>query len=203
MTQELDMQITGVGDDVRKAEKKGVSPVLIVGALVAIALATALVLKHAKKPSLASGMPEAPALLAVALTCAEQGPVALARASEAEQSALAKAERYAFDAHDGVDAVRLYGLAQSCYAQGGDSASAQRARKAQDGWTQRMNGEYQSHRLRLRLALDRGATTDAYREAHGLTAMLRGHTGPYLEWLSSIERAYKPIEKKKKRRGTH
>lgn len=207
MTRELDMQITGVDRlsgldaDGRPKERKpegGVNPILIVALLVVVAFTATMLLRRAKAPSLAAGMPPAPELLSASEACPYQGKAAGARAEEAELAALAKAERYAFDVHDGVDAVKLYGLAHSCYTQAGDVSSAARTRKAEESWRTRMKTEYQSHRLRLRLALDRGATGDAYRQAHGLRTMLRSQTGPYLEWLGKIERAYKPVEKKRR-----
>jgi hypothetical protein len=211
MTRDLDMQITGVdrlsdlGADGRPSDRTkqpkpegGVSPVLIVALLVVVGFTATMLMRKAQPPSLAAGMPEVPELLGATESCPYQGRAAGARAEEAELAALAKAERYAFDVHDGVDAVQLYSVATACYTQGGDVSSAARTRKAEESWRARMKTEYQSHRLRLRLALDRGANDDAYREAHGLRAMLRSQSGPYVEWLAAIERAYKPIEKKKR-----
>lgn len=190
-----------------KVKKAGTSPVLYVGLVVALALGGTMVMRGKKPPSLASIMPEAPALLAAQPACAEQGTAALSRGVESEQAAIAKAERYAFDAHDGVDAVRLYGLSSSCYAQAGDQAASRRTRAAEAGWRSKLDATYQSHRLRLRLALDRGANDDAYLQAHALRTLLRTQTGPYVEWLSAIERTYKPVAKtrggmgKKKKRS--
>ena len=186
--------------------KSGTSPVLYFGLIVALALGGVMILRGKKVPSLAAIMPQAPLLLAAQPGCTEQGTAALSRAVESEQAAIAKAERYAFDAHDGVDAARLYGLSSSCYGLAGDKAAAQRTSTAAAGWREKLDNSYQSHRLRLRLALDRGANDDAYQQAQALRTLLRTQTGPYIEWLAAIERTYKPalktrggMGKKKKR----
>jgi hypothetical protein len=182
-------------DGDRKVAKPGTSPVLWVGMAVALAIGVTMIMRAKKPASLASRMPEAPALLAAQPPCSDQGAAALARGVESEQGAIAKAERYAFDPHDGVEAVELYGLSASCYAQAGERAGAQRTGAAEAAWRSKLDGQYQSHRLRLRLALDRGQTTEAYNQARALRALLRGQVSPYVEWLAAIERTYKPAEK--------
>jgi len=204
---EMSMETTGLDvargsgvelDDARKVEKSGASPVLYVGLAVALVLGGSMIMRAKKPVSLASRMPEAPALLAAQPACSDQGAAALARGVESEQGAIAKAERYAFDPHDGVEAVELYGLSAACYALAGDQASARRAGAAEATWRNRLDGQYQSHRLRLRLALDRGQTTEAYTQARALRALLRDQTGAYVEWLAAIERTYKPAEKSRR-----
>jgi hypothetical protein len=200
----MSMETTGLGvqrpsgvdaDGDRKVAKSGSSPVLWVGMAVALAIGGTMIMRAKKPPSLASRMPEAPALLAAQPACADQGPAALARGVESEQGAIAKAERYAFDPHDGVEAVELYGLSASCYGLAGDRAGAQRAGAAESVWRGKLDAQYQWHRLRLRLALDRGQKAEAYNQARALRVLLRGQVSPYVEWLTAIERTYKPAEK--------
>jgi len=200
----MSMETTGLGaprasgaetDGARKAPKSATSPVLYVGLAVAVVIGGLMVMRGKRAPSLASRMPEAPLLLGPQPGCGDQGPAALARGVESEQAAIAKAERYAFDPHDGVDAVQLYGLSSSCYATGGDQAGARRAGTAEAAWRSKLDAQYQSHRLRLRLALDRGQNAEAYTQARALRVLLRNETGPYVEWLAAIERTYKPAEK--------
>jgi hypothetical protein len=193
------METTGTLDTAARPRdaKPGTSPVLYFGLAVALGLGAVMIMHDKKPSSLVSRMPQAPELLAARAPCADQGAAALARGAESEQAAIAKAERHAFDAHDGVDAAKLYGLSASCYAQGGDAASAQRASAAEAAWRERVTAQYQSHRLRLRLALDRGANDEAYRQARALRVLFRTQTGPYVEWLAAIERTYKPADKKR------
>jgi hypothetical protein len=115
----------------------------------------------------------------------------LARGSEAEQAALAHAERYGFDAHDGMAAVQDYGLAANCYSAGGDSAAAARARAAGQRWQARLETRYQGHQLRLRLALDRHRPDHALREVGSLRELLRGKQGDYVAWLKHAEQKLK------------
>src|SRR5688572_14086191 len=96
--------------------------------MVSVAAIAALVgwaaLRDRTASSLVTGMPEPPAVLAARKPCPDAGPRAMARAQEAEQAAMAKAERYKFDSNDGVDAAALYALALDCYEQAGDGEAA-------------------------------------------------------------------------------
>src|SRR5688500_9912655 len=98
-----------------KAEGTGqkTSPVAYV-ALVAIPLAAGMFLSEDESdlPDRPSAPP--PSLFADPSPCPFTGPPAVHKARESAEAANAKAERYPFEAQDGVEAVALYGTASSC-----------------------------------------------------------------------------------------
>ncbi|HEY2735752.1 MAG TPA: hypothetical protein VGI70_17260, partial [Polyangiales bacterium] len=98
-----------------------------------------------------------------------------------------------FDPYEGVSAVLSYRGAVACYAIAGDVASAARARGGLSRWQSRIEGRYQGHQLRLRVALDRGRNDNALNEVRSLKHLLRGKSGPYESWLDWAERKLQGI----------
>lgn len=162
------------------------TPVAVV-ALVAIAAAAWMLLSDAS-----GDLPEtaatAPPLFAALPVCGVQAPADLHNAREAAEAAAAKSERYVFSAQDGVTAVTLYAKAQVCFAQAGHAADAQRMQRERESLGQRIDEDYKTHRLRLERALRLGRFDDAAAEARALRALTRHLTGPYVDWLTLLER---------------
>jgi hypothetical protein len=171
-----------------KAKSNAPSPVIVLAGVFALGLAAWVMLDDDPQGTLNASLPAAPALFEAATPCPYLGPEASARAQEAEQAAMAHSERYSFDAYEGVSAVLSYREAAACYASGGDPTGAARARTGGQSWQSRVEGRYQGHQLRLRVALDRGRNDNALNEVRALRRLLRGKNGPFSNWLEMAER---------------
>jgi hypothetical protein len=112
---------------------------------------------------------------------------ALERAREAEEAGFAKTERYSFTPHDGVEAVYLYSEAFQCYQVAGQFDEASRIKKELDVWKRRLENDYRTHRLWLRLALDNRQNSDALREVRALVSLLSHRNDSYTKWLDQLE----------------
>jgi len=167
------------------------SPVVMLGATVAL-LALGLQVYRSSVPEDPTTHDVAPPGLfdgQAAEVCAEaQADVALGKAQNDERAAYAKVERSAFVVEDGVVAVRLFQHARACYEVAGKSAELARMVAELQRQTERLNEQYATLRLRLRVALDK----DRYSEALGATRDLQGllskqADSSYRRWLGQLE----------------
>jgi len=121
--------------------------------------------------------------------CVEtQADSALKRAQRDERAAQAKVERSAFVAQDGISAAALLQRAHACYEVAGDSEGATRMRGELSRQTERLNEQYATLRLRLRVALegDRyGEALEAVRDLEGLLASQADSA--YRHWLILLQ----------------
>ena len=97
-------------------------------------------------------------------------------------------QRYPFAEQDGVDAVRLYIEAGRCYQIARQANQVIRIHNELAGLKRRLNRDYQSHRLQLRLALDNARYADALREARILRNLLYQRDDAYTQWLDQVAR---------------
>jgi hypothetical protein len=119
----------------------------------------------------------------------QDAKAAEARATEAERIAIAKRERYAFDAKDGVLALPLFQEASACFRNAGRIQDAQRLATAFETWRDRVHGDYAALRLELRAARDQRSYRDARRATRELLALLALRPGdPYADWLRALDR---------------
>ena len=123
-------------------------------------------------------------------SCSQSEPgVAEHRARDDERAALAKEERSAFDATDGMDAVPLFNQALACFQVVGKTEDISRVASELSSWRSRLNEQYATLRLRLRLSLDSERHADALAAANELRALLaHQQEGPYWQWLVQISR---------------
>jgi hypothetical protein len=68
------------------------------------------------------------------------------------------------------------------------AADARRMQTEREAMTARIDEDYKNHRLRLERALYLSRFDDGLVEAHALRALTRHLTGPYIEWLTLLER---------------
>jgi hypothetical protein len=176
-----------------KAKRNTPNPILTVALLSVLGLSAWTFFDDGSASNLNASSPAAPPLFDPEPPCPYAGTQALGQAQEAEQAAMAHGERYSFDAYEGVSAVISYRAAAACYGIAGDPASAARARAGLQRWQTRIEGRYQGHQLRLRVALDRGRNDNALNEVRSLKHLLRGKNGPYESWLDWAERKLQGI----------
>jgi len=120
--------------------------------------------------------------------CSESGEAAAFTARESIEAAESKGDRYPFDAQDGIQAVRLYDQAAACYVAAGDPQSAARARQARGMLADRIEYDFQTHKVRLERALEYKHMADAIVEVEALRALVKHRDTPYTAWLAMLQR---------------
>ena len=125
-----------------------------------------------------------PELFQQANACAGRGR-ALENGRRSEELALLRADRYPYDARDGVRAVQHYREAESCYLTAGAEAEAARIHRANPALMARVNTDYAAARLNLANALEQERWLDALSEIRRLL-LLTQHVrrNEYVEWLN-------------------
>lgn len=104
-----------------------------------------------------------------------------------EELGLLRADRYAYNAGDGVRAVQRYREAQACYRAARSHSDGARVGRLLTALSARVNTDYAAARLNLVTALDQRRWSDALSEIYRLlllTEHLRRHG--YVEWLNEI-----------------
>jgi hypothetical protein len=176
----------------RVSAKKGTSPVLLLVAPI-VFIVLGLGAYGAGLPDDVSNR-EVPAPLLfdeqqVSRCPASEPDVAEHRARDDERVALAKQERSAFSATDGVDALTIFREAHVCFQSAGKAEEAARAADELSLWSGRLNEQYATLRLRLRVALDKERSADALEATKELQGMLAHQDeGPYRQWLVQLAR---------------
>lgn len=164
--------------------------VVVAATLGAIALLTAGLAARRSDAGAAGARGAPPPLWGPEVTsCPESSPVeALAMAREKRLVAEGKRERRPFHVQDGVAAVPLFETAAACYAVARDDASAGAARRAAADLRGRVQEDYHAHQVRLDHALLVGDAHTARREVQILRALTEAANGPYVAWLSDVDR---------------
>ncbi len=97
-------------------------------------------------------------------------------------------ERSPFSPQNGLEAVRLFDTAASCFAAGGDKDSSDEARTQGSMLRAQLEKSFHVHRVRL----EHSITQQDYRLAKGevsiLKSFLAGREHPYAVWLDNLER---------------
>lgn len=181
-----------VTDSLPKDKKDGeqkTSPIVLIGGVGIIGVLAWTMLSDPGGHGLETRAPSEPLQIFDAeVTCPTTGAQALYMADEDAEGALAKSERYPFDASDGVESVQLYRRSQACYALVGQTEAANRMRQEGDWMQHRIEEDYTTHRLRLERAMEQQRWPDALLETRALLALTRHRDHPYVQWLIRNER---------------
>lgn len=181
-----------VTDSLPKESKTGeqkTSPVVLIGGVVAVGILAWTLLSDPGGHGLETEAPaEQLVLFDPEVPCPASGASALYNADEDAEAALAKSERYPFDASDGVESVTLYRRSQSCYTTVGQTDAASRMRAEGDWMQRRIEEDFTTHRLRLTRAMEQERWPDALLETRALIALTRHRDHPYVQWLMRNER---------------
>lgn len=173
----------------KKTEKT--SPMTYVLALLAVPLSLYVIFADDGGSSVSKQMPkDKPALWGdpIAKCPVQAADQAGALASEKWVLAEGKAERRPFRVQDGVLAVPLYEAAAACFDAAGDEERAKGASEAATNLRAKVGEDYRAHQVRLEHALSVNDLPTAHKEVKILLAFTEGHSGPYVEWLSTIDR---------------
>jgi hypothetical protein len=180
----------GAGNVVKGQKKKSNPMVLVLGVL-----AIGGLLYAANQPAAGDDIgaaPKEPALFGpVVESCDQAGAQALARAREKHTQAEQKRERRAFHVQDGVHAVPLYEEASACYRKGGDARTANETIDIANSLRRELEDDYRTHRMRLEHSMTVNDDATARKQVRTLLNFTEGKSGPYVDWLSALERKYK------------
>jgi pSer/pThr/pTyr-binding forkhead associated (FHA) protein len=201
---EITVSIVEIADVAKAPEEKKekVNPLTFLLAAVAIPISLFILLEE-PEDLVAAGKPkDVPALWENAKpTCTQDAEAqALAVARDKRVVALGRRERSPFDIRDGVLAVPLFFLSADCYRVAGDQARATDMTRAGDKLKQQIEEGYRAHQMRLEHALDIKNLRVAQSETRTLLTMLEGKTGPYVGWLSNLDRQLKIVMGRKKKK---
>jgi hypothetical protein len=172
------------------AKRTGPNPVLLVVAPLVLLVVGFVAFQSLDTGDTLAREVEAPTLVDEDHPCTQSSAQdAEHHAREAERAALAKEERFPFEARDGVDAATLLGEARACFATAAQDADRARVDTELKRWSERLGQEYAALQLRLRVALDHEQQQDALGACHALEALLASRPdSPYRQWLSSVRR---------------
>ncbi|MEO7038051.1 MAG: hypothetical protein ABI548_29050 [Polyangiaceae bacterium] len=171
-------------------KRKGPNPVLLLVAPLVLLVAGFAAFQSLQADDTSAHEVEAPRLVDDDRPCVQANAQdAEHHAREVERAALAKEERFPFQAQDGVEAATLLGEARSCFATAAQEADRARVDAEFKQWSERLGQEYAALQLRLRVALDNDRQQDALGACQALEALLASRPdSPYRQWLSSVRR---------------
>jgi hypothetical protein len=177
--------------NVIKKKQEKTSPMTYLLAAVAVPLSLYIILDDPPADTTAKDKPkDVPALWAGAAPgCAQRAAdQALALAREKRVLAEGKRERSPFHVQDGVAAVPLFRAAAVCYKNAEDAGASREMEASAERLKKALEEEYRAHQMRLEHAIEVRDLRTAQREVRVLLAMLQGQTGPYVVWLSNLDR---------------
>jgi hypothetical protein len=172
------------------ASDRAISTPVLVLVVVLLPLSLWMLLEGGQGAAIDEKLPAVPPVFSdTEQECPESGgSVAATQARRAAEAASHKRERYAFAAQDGIEAVRLYAVAEGCFHAAGEARDAARMKRAKNALVQRIEEDYRTHRLRLDRALKNRDYQDALRETRAIQALLAHRDGTFLKWLEGLER---------------
>ena len=177
--------------NVIKKKQERTSPMTYVLAAIAVPLSLYIIFDDPPNDSANKDKPkEVPALWSTATaTCPQRAAdQALGLAREKRVLAEGKRERSPFKVQDGVAAVPLFRTASACYRAAEDAGASREMDAAAERLRKSLEEDYRAHQMRLEHAIEVRDLRTAQREVKVLLAMLQGQTGPYVVWLSNLDR---------------
>jgi hypothetical protein len=182
------LRFTNREPKLRRKKGQAVSSPVIGLLFVAIPLVAWLLLSDSEETIDLSGGGSPPALFEELPSCPQNADVAH-EAREAELAARARAERYPFSAQDGIEAVKTFAIAESCFERIADRPAATRMAREREALVHRMESDYQVHRIRLDHALKYRRYEEARVEARALQGLLQHRQdSEFVRWLGLLER---------------
>ena len=175
-----------------KDEKDGgVSPVLIVALVAAIAIAWMMLSKQTGEGIPSGEGIEPPALFdEEAQACPEGSQTPAERAVQTEFRAHARGDRLNYDLRDGVRSVILYRQAAQCYRDAGTTDKANEMDSLAAELQETVQAEYAARRLRLHHALQTEDWERAFVETRALSRLVDhlDDENDYVVWLDRTRR---------------
>jgi hypothetical protein len=191
---ELRVSVVDIAENANVIKKKQerTSPMTYVLAAIAVPISLYIILDEPPQdPTAAKERPkEVPSLWAnAAPSCPQRAPdQALGFARDKRVIAEGKRERSPFRVQDGVAAVPLFQTAAACFRVANDPNAAKEMDAAAAKLKRSLEEDYRAHQMRLEHAIEVRDLRTAQKEVKVLLAMLSGQSGPYVVWLSNLDR---------------
>jgi hypothetical protein len=183
------VQIEGAANVIKK-KKEQTSPVTYLLVIIALPLAGFLLLSEGKGDAVGPAPQGAPPLWpSAAVACPQRAPD-LARniAQDKKIFAEGKRERGPFHIQDAIAAVPMFELSAACFKVADDAELSKDMTAAAAKLRAQLEEDYLAHRMRLEHSITVGDLLTAQKEVHVLLAMLEGQSGPYVNWLQTVDR---------------
>jgi len=177
---------------VQKTGHKRFIPLLALLVLLTFASVSAAISRKVVK---ASHLPDPPASpfaesdAKAQVSCPEQVPAsATVAAGDMWREALDQRERSPFSPRNGMDAVRTFNVAASCFDVAGNHDAAEEARTQASLLRAGLERSFHVHRVRLDHSISQKDFALSKVEVAILKSFLAGREHPYLTWLDDMER---------------
>jgi len=184
------VEVEGNANVIKKKQER-TSPMTYVLAAIAVPISLYIILDDPPSDTAGRDRPkEVPALWSAAAPSCPQRAAdqALALARDKRLIGESKRERSPFHVQDGVAAVPIFRTAAVCYKLADDPGAAREMEAAAERLKRSLEEEYRAHQMRLEHAIEVRDLRTAQKEVKVLLAMLEGQTGPYVVWLSNLDR---------------
>lgn len=181
-----------VNDLDEKKKKKGdkkTSPLVFVAAAAVPLFVWLFLDDESESMPPAPRAPEMEAVIPPVNACPAAGAAAENLAGEQMEIADAKAERYAFEAQDGISAARQFGIANRCFAAVNRPEEAGRAERKRAQISHRIENDMRNSRLRLERAMRFERWEEALRATARLQEITRHMDTPYTQYLNVLARS--------------
>lgn len=172
----------------RKQEKT--SPMTYILAAIAVPLSLYVIFSDSGGGGTEPAPTEVPELWGAPITtCPQSGrQQALATGHDKLVLATARRERRPFHVQDGVKAVPLFETAAACFKVAEENKLAKEADTAAKELREAVADDYRTHRVRMEHALSVSDWPTVQQEVRVLLAFTEGQQGPYVTWLSNLDR---------------
>lgn len=181
------LRLVSEADEKKKGERK-TSPLIFVAAAVIPLVVWMFLDSESESMPHAPRAPEIDAVLPPVNACPATGAAAENLAIEQMEIADARAERYAFEAQDGVQSARQFGIANRCFAAANRTEDAAKAERKRTQIVRRIESDFRNSRLRLDRAMRFERWEEAQRATMRLQAITRHMDTPYTQYLAILSR---------------
>jgi hypothetical protein len=189
----LFIQVASWQEQVEKTSgHKRLLPLVAVLAVLAFLAVSAAVTRNVVKASRLPEPPTSPFVESDAKTpasCPEQASASAGvAAGDMWREALDQRERSPFSPKNGLEAVRIFNAAASCYDVAGNNEAAEEARTQATMLRQQLEKSFHVHRVRLDHSIAQKDFALSRVEVSILKSFLAGREHPYVTWLDNMQR---------------
>lgn len=173
----------------RSPARRLVTAVGIAFALLFVPVAVYAAFNQPGEEAIGPPPPPAPLWVATVTACKVDAPDQAAHfAVQMRALGDANRERYPFDIQDGILAVSAFEMAAACQRRAGRTHEASIDEELTHEIRGVVESDYFAHRIRLEHAIESNDARAAYLEAKILRKLTANLRGPYIDWLTMVER---------------
>ena len=186
----------------RSPARRALTAIGIAFALLFIPVATYAALNQGGEEPIGPPPPAAPLWEGTVTACKVDAPDQAAHyAVQMRALGDVNRERYPFDIQDGINAARSFEMAAVCQTRAGRKDEAALDEELASEIRGIVDSDYFAHRIRLEHAIESNDARAAYLEVKILRKLTATLHGPYVDWLTMVERrlefSLREVEKEK------